>query len=186
MSFGPERRFASLAVALSCFLGVAACGVAAETSGSEAVHGVDVRQSSPAPGPDTDAPSCTPAIALTTPASAPMPPFECPSGWVARDRQTALPMSGRFTSATEIVDAYCTLTDDADAAAPPVVGIDFAKNDVVAVAYDGEVGLFARGGDLWIRHVERGCDEPPAYRTVLFLVPKGEELHEQYCSVSCP
>lgn len=185
MSFGPERRFAPLTVALSLGLAVAACGSAAESAGSGAPTDVDVKQSSPAPGTSAGAPSCTPAVSLTVSAGAPMPPFECPSGWVARDRQTALPMSGRFTSAREIVDAYCARADAA-ADATPVVAIDFTQNDVVAIAYDGEVGLFRRGGELWIRHVERACDEPPAYATVLFLVAKGEDLHEQYCSLSCP
>lgn len=184
MSFGPERRIANVAVALSLGLAVAACGSAAESTGSEAETGIDVRRSSPSPGTNAGAPSCTPAITLTAPAGAPMPPFECPAGWITRDRETALPMSGRFTSATEIVDAFCERTD-APADASPVVDIDFAQSDVVAIAYDGEIGLFGRGAELWVRHVERACDAPPSYRTVLFLVPKGEELHEQYCSLSC-
>lgn len=185
MSFGPERRFASITAALFFTTTIAACGSAAESSTAGEPPDVDVTHSSPAPGTNADAPSCAPAIALTTPAGAPMPPFECPSGWTARDRQTALPMSGRFTTAREIVDAYCARVDTASDA-PAIVDIDFTKNDVVAIASDGDVGLFRRAGELWIRHVARACDEPPSYRTVLFLVPKGEDLHEQYCAVSCP
>ena len=86
-----------------------------------------------------------------------------------------------------MVDALCTQSDDAQAASagePAGIGIeiDFDANDVLAVAHDGEVGLHARAGELWLRHTET-CEG--AYRTSLFVVPKNRTLLEQTCSASC-
>lgn len=87
-----------------------------------------------------------------------------------------------------MVDALCTQSSDpmtTTARGEPGgigIAIDFDTNDVIAVAYDGEVALHRRGAELWIRHTET-CDR--SYRTALFVVPKNVEPLEQTCSSSC-
>lgn len=181
MALGPERRFGFLTVALSLSLAfvLGACGDAAESTRFEPSAGVDVKRSSPGP-------SCIPQVTLTERAGEPLAPIECPAGFAARDRNSALPMSGRFTSARELVEAFCTAPEGAGGGEASI-DVDFETHDVIAVAYDGDVGLFRRAGELWLRHVETSCedDAPRGYGSALFVVTKGAEPLEQYCSMAC-
>lgn len=183
MSSGPERRFTvALGVALSLVL--IACGSVSETAGSEP----DESSASPKPfsGAVRTKSSCTPNVALGEPIAAPLPSFTCPSGWDARAKGNALLLSGRFTSPHEMVAALCMQSSDSALGdgEPAGIGIDidFDENDVVAVAYDGEVSLHRRAGELWMRHVE-SCES--RYRTAFFVVPKGAKPLEQSCTAVC-
>ena len=113
-----------------------------------------------------------------------LPPFACPDGYSPREKSSALPVSGRFKSADEMIDAFCTLSSADGAMSSPDLDVDFAHDDVVAVPYDSEIGLYRRGGELWIRRTKQTCGSA-SYRTALFVVPKSQELHEQYCSITC-
>src|SRR5690606_17046794 len=128
--------------------------------------------------------SCTPSVALGEPVAAPLTSFECPAGWDERSRNSVLPIAGRFGSARELVDALCTQSDDSELPTEPIgIDIDFEANDVVAVAYEGEISLHRRGGELWIRHTA-SCEA--SYETALFVIAKGSEPREQTCSSPCP
>lgn len=187
MSSGPERRF-TVALKLALSLLLVACG----SVGEPTTAGLEESPNSPTPfaGAVKSTSSCTPNVALGEPIAAPLPSFTCPAGWDARSKGSALLLSGRFTSAREMVDALCSQsagstsggsTSDGE---PAGIGIDidFDVNDVIAVAHGGEVGLHRRAGELWIRQVE-SCDGD--YRTSLFVVPKDVKPLEQSCSSVC-
>lgn len=187
MSSGPERRF-TLTAAL-CLL-LVACGSAGEPTsdgdGNEPSTHTPTTYSGMA-----ETTSCTPSVALGEPVAAPLPSFTCPSGWQARAKGDALLVTGRFQTAREMIDALCTQSSDGAAGStmttggePGAIGIaiDFDVSDVIAVAYDGEVALHRRGGELWLRHTET-CVR--SYRTSLFVVPKNAEPLEQTCSTTC-
>jgi hypothetical protein len=151
--------------------------------------GLEESPNSPAPfsGAVKSTSSCTPNVALGEPIAAPLPSFTCPSGWDARSNGSALLLSGRFTNAREMIDALCTQSTAGSTSGngePAGIGIaiDFEVNDVIAVAYDGAVGLHRRAGELWIRHVE-GCERN--YQTAFFVVPKDAQPLEQSCSAVC-
>jgi hypothetical protein len=187
MSSGPERRL-PLALILALSASSVACGSANETTGAE------LEESPGAPTPYSAAsdagPSCTPNVALGEPIAAPLPSFTCPSGWEARSKSNFLLLTGRFTSARELVDALCTKSEGSTMGStssngePAAIGIDidFETNDVIAVAYQGDVALHRRAGELWIRHTE-SCER--SYRTAFFVVPKDAEPLEQTCSTRC-
>jgi hypothetical protein len=186
MSAGPERRF-TLALILALSASSVACGSESETTGASS----DESPGAPTPYSETTdaSPSCVPNVALGEPIAAPLPSFTCPSGWEARSKSSLL-LSGRFTTARELIDAFCTRLDDSAMGStssngePAGIGIDidFETSDVIAVAYDGEVALHRRAGELWIRHDE-SCER--SYRTALFVVPKDAEPLEQTCSTRC-
>jgi hypothetical protein len=184
MSSAPPRRLRHV---IALVLGVAAfgCGSAAENTEDPGPPQADLGERATLAGGQT---SCTPSIGLTERAGEPMDAFVCPDGYRSRERPSALPMSGRFVSAREIVDAFCARDDGQpgnDEEVPPV-GIDFTVHDVVAIAHDGDVTMYRHGSDLWVRQIAPACDDDArSYRTVLFLVPKTKELREQYCSRAC-
>lgn len=178
MSSVPRPRF--ITVALSLLL--VACGSVSETSGSDSE---EIPSSPTAHSGSGQTAQCSPSIALGEAISAPLDSFTCPFGWDARARSNALPISGRFTNAREMVDALCTQSTDAMTTSknePLGIDIDFETNDVLAVPYNGEIGLHRRAGELWIRHTE-SCER--TYRTALFVVPKDVEPREQTCTAPC-
>lgn len=177
MASGPERRlsFATVAlVAASVLLGGCGASESSAASAEEAPHEASTRMAA----------ACAPAVALTERAGEPLTTFACPLGWNPRPRSSALPTTGRFTTAHEMIDAFCTRSDAyvGAAADAPDVAIDFEHDDVVAVAYDAEVGLFRNGTELWVRDIETTCaGEPASVHTALFVVPKSEDLRQQVC-----
>lgn len=183
MSSVPRPRFTTVALSL-LLLVLPACGSVDATSSD----GTDESPGT-APTPHSAAAEtvqCTPAVALGAPITEPLSSFTCPFGWDARAANGALPISGRFKNAREMLDALCTQSTNTMTASrdePLGVDIDFASSDVLAVPYNGEVGLHRRAGELWIRHTE-SCER--SYRTALFLVPKDVEPREQTCSSPCP
>lgn len=184
MSSGPQRRF-TVALALVSLLFVG-CGSVSESTESDLAG--DPAGAAPFSGAVRTSSSCTPNVALGEPIAAPLPSFTCPAGWDARSPGGTLLLSGRFTSAREMVDALCTQSTDGMSGAgsrePAGIGveIDFDASDVIAVAFDGEVRLHRRAGELWLRHVE-GCERN--YRTAFFVVPKQAKPLEQSCSAVC-
>ena len=180
MSSGPERRHSLATVVLVAALVligalVGGCGSSASSVAEEPPHEGAIRMAA----------SCAPAVALTERAGDPLTTFACPFGWSPRTRSSALPTTGRFTSAREMIDAFCTRSETyvGAAADAPDIAIDFEHDDVVAVAYDAEVGLFWNGAELWVRDVATTCaGEPPSVHTALFVVPKSQELRQQVCS----
>ena len=132
--------------------------------------------------------------------------IDCPRGYTQRKSLAALPIAGRFTTLMELTDAFCIAesdmsadksdTDDTSAtAAAPLSpseesAIDFATSDVVAYAFDAHAGtkpaLYERGDELWLRLTTSACrGEAPELASVAFIVPKGREINEQRCSMSC-
>ena len=160
---------------LGLTLALVACGSAAETATNE-------------PTTEKVAASaemeCTHAVALSEETVAtPLPAVHCPSGWTARARSSSLPVTGRFTTADDLIAAFCTQSD-ASAEAPTVAGVDFAHEDVLAAVYAGEIGMYRHGADLWIKHTIRSCDTR-SYKSALYVVPKNVEPSEQSCVLSC-
>lgn len=176
MLLGPKRRFT-----VALFLALVGCGESAATT----VADTDEKPTPPTPysGSADLRVSCTPAVALGEPIADPLPSVACPSGWAAREGRSAMPVAGRFTTAREMIEAFCVL-DEGSATSEPASEIDFAKNDVIAIAYVGEIGLHRRAGELWIRHTEQ-CGDDRSHRTALFAVPKSAEVREQVCSDGC-
>ncbi len=172
-----------------------ACSRAPESTGGALQ--AEQRGSTPAPEAEADAPACMPDLAGLRHAGIEPTEVTCPRGYVQRKSLAALPIAGRFTTATELRDAFCieeTSTPASELAllAPSrELQIDFASSDVVAYAFDARSGaepeLLQRGNELWLRVTTTACSgDAPELASIAFVVAKGEPINEQRCSLACP
>lgn len=150
-----------------------------------------------APPAATVGPSCVPDLYGLVPAGIDPIEIRCPDGYVQRKSFAALPLTGRFTTAMELVEAFCAPAGSPVASAvaaadlDTATSIDFEQNDVVAYAFDARAGvepaLFAHGYDLWLRVTNDMCSgRPPELASIAFVVPKGKRVKEQTCALTCP
>jgi hypothetical protein len=137
-------------------------------------------------------PSCTPEVIGLVPTTQGAIAVECPSGWQRRDGST--PISGRFKSHAELVDALCVATDDANTdprSTKEDLGIDFAYDDVFATPYEASSRTLPSinkrsSSEIWVR-VTGSCSggAKATFATALFVVPKDAKVDEQRCNVAC-
>src|SRR5687767_13112785 len=104
MIAGPERRLRLLTVALF----VSLLGCSAEVTAPSFEAGVRRVEEPNGSTPAAGSLACMPRLTLTESGGDPLPPVTCPDGWTARERSSALPVSGRFTTARDLVETLCT------------------------------------------------------------------------------
>ncbi len=145
----------------------------------------------PNEGQEPQGPSCTPEVPGLVPTTQKAVSIACPKGWAERDDGT--PISGRFKSRGELVDALCVpIDDDADPRAMNEdLGVDFTRFDVFATPYDPTARALPvvnerTPSELWVR-VTGSCSSSAKaiFATALFVVPKDAKVDEQRCSVVC-
>jgi hypothetical protein len=187
--------------ALALMTSVLACGVGGETgsssprsSGGDGKDGDNSAATKPEASGEDENNTCAPSISGLIPAAIEAVKVRCPTGYEARDVSKALPVAGRFTTADELVKAYCMKATIGST--PPKLtlqpdGIDFEANDVVAFAYDAKAGaptLYRRGSgeELWLQTISDTCTgSAPSLASVAFIVPKHADVNEQNCTRSC-
>lgn len=194
---GREVVRVAVGVALLAFFGsILACGMSGE---STLIKGSDRPPSEPAlssggaamAGGEGDQNVCAPVLGGLVPAAITPLEVRCPAGYDARDPSRSLPIAGRFSSAEELVKAYCVR----DGLPPKLTlqehdAIDFEANDVVAFAYDVKAGgvpmLFRRGAELWLQTNTDTCTGlAPSLASVAYVIPKHVVVNEQTCTRSC-
>jgi hypothetical protein len=171
-----------------------ACSSIAETSLEKEGPADDARRT---PTLSASASGCTPSVDGLLASGIEPVEIDCPRGYAQRASFDALPTAGRFSTAVELLDAFCiekrtTRPPRTDLRAPRAQNepsIDFAKNDVVVYAFDARnsepPALLERGNELWLRTTRTCASEPSELRSVAFVVAKARTINEQKCSPIC-